>query len=156
MDSPECLPAISTSMEDVLVGQCLRYAGVYPVDDTSDHEIDTVVANCSDMLCDRESKDIDTSNENNDKKLELDMQNEGNVMSSDNNNCHCSMSKHTGRHRFHPQSPNDSYFAEHEWFREKAINYGIKDNCCSKRSISFQNFKGKYYMTCFHSAIYHG
>ena len=141
MDHAECMPTISTSMEDVMVGQCLRYAGVFPVLDTSDHgDPDTAkVAAVAAAAAQATAADPDDVE---DPMAALDYVSD------------VGKGRNLGRERFHPQSPNVSYWAADEWYQAKAYSYGVRDNCCATKSISYQDIKGGAFMTCFHVAVY--
>lgn len=159
MDDDECLPGVSTSMEDVLVGQCLRYAGIYPVVDTSDYEdMDTAKAqalaaaetanarNAADAA-DRASTEntveaVEARRRRNDPRSVLDRISP------------IGKGRNLGREVFHPQSPNLSYWAAEEWYQAKAASYGVGDNCCSVNSVTYQDIRGGEMMSCFHAAIY--
>jgi hypothetical protein len=143
MDHPECMPAISTSMEDVMVGQCFRYAGVFPVLDTSDHgDPDTAKAAAVQAAAAAASSSPVDPDDAEDPLAVLDQVSD------------VGKGRNLGRERFHPQSPNVSYWAADEWYQAKAYSYGVHDNCCAAKSITYQDIKGGAFMTCFHAAIY--
>jgi len=143
LDIPECLPHVITSIEDVMVAQCLRLAGIVPLD-TSDDE-DIVVVDATDT-----NNTIITDTMTND---DVTQSSSPLTSSSSNNNLH--FCPKMGKERFHPWPPGASYHHVDKQPYTQMTPYHVHENCCSKHSISFQDMREEGYMKCFHSILYH-
>ena len=136
LDIPECLPHVITSIEDVMVAQCLRLAGIVPLD-TSDDD-DSII--------------FKDTNINNSIITNMQSQSSSTPSSSINNLHFCPK---LGKERFHPWPPGATYQHVDKQPYTQMTPYHVHENCCSKHTISFQDMREEGYMKCFHSILYH-
>ena len=148
LDIPECLPHVITSIEDVMVAQCFRLAGVVPMD-TSDEDDLIDINNFHDITMNPSIR-TDTITDTNVTQSSPSL---SSLSSSSNNNLH--FCPKVGKERFHPWPPGASYHPIDKQPYTQMTPYHIHENCCSKHSISFQDMRAEGYMSCFHSILYH-
>ena len=150
LDIPECLPHVITSIEDVMVAQCLRLAGVIPMDTSDDEDIIIVNdANINNTSITNTVTDAHiTQSESSSSSLSP-------SSSSTSNNINLHFCPKAGKERFHPWPPGASYHHTDQQPYTRMTPYHIHENCCSKHTISFQDMRGEGYMKCFHSILYH-
>jgi hypothetical protein len=123
---PLCLPMVSTSMEDVMVGRCLAQVGVeaFPYPAVVGRRWNKRVGTAAGVGTDTDPSSIDDVN----SKLSR---------------------------LFHPVSPSEAVAADAEWYTRMTHSHTAGRGCCADNSISFQNIKGpRYSMECIHAQIY--
>jgi glycoprotein-N-acetylgalactosamine 3-beta-galactosyltransferase len=149
MNRPECLFGIKASMEDLLVGNCLRQiGGIDPLDPVADRAELAKYADQNDFCNDSESQSCNPKAHKNSSH---------NVFDADM----LEAIRYPDLHDediFHPHTPHNMYMptdVDMEWYRNMADHYEGGLACCSRHSISFQEIKPpRYNMTCMHSYLY--
>ena len=148
IDKPECLPFARTSMEDVMVSNCLQAAGVEPLNSHAYHA--PVIAEYYATVAQSTERTPPQP-----QPLPIAQQE---TCLGENYEC-SSSSGSTGLNFtaeiFHPIPPGHAYNPQEQWYLDLVDSYQVGADCCSPFSVSFHYIRPPTFtMTCLHDAIY--